>query len=778
MCCRAAISITAAALLLVLQSCGDIAVPVSEVTARNAASSAGIDRADRDALDKGDLHLIRERYNAVSRAALPIERLSLLCDIFLKYSEIALATECLDDYEIRIQRGEGARDVTVVRRMLAGKRALIALTVGKPEVAQSLLANATDMGSKYVLGLAGSRLGRGEEVLAVAKELSLQLRPKSMFYAANLYAALGDPQMALDVLNNRNANVLRDFGIIGTKNAFGSNVSAVPFRLDVFDEFTFGWFSNVSIAPAANVYVEYLAARCLLDLHRDDEARRRYDAILAFPFIEAYRDVYWRALYDRAQISMHDGDEATALHLLQDSVEIIESVRGSVSTEEGRIVFVDDKQAVYEALVDLLIRDDQPELALEYVERSRSRALVDLLSARKQFGVSPEAAALVAALDQAESELSLTASLNVTDIRSRIQSVETAHDRLLALAPDLAPLVTVQPAKLDEVRAKLRPDEAAIIFFQSGTTWWAFVLQAEKVTVHQLSTTGLANQVLLFNRALGVPGPSNALPIARGLYRELMEQPLKDVTAKRLIVVPTGILHHVAMAALHDGARYLVEKYAMSVVPSLSTLLLPKHPAGGSAGLVIGNPSKDDPEEDRLVGAEVEARAIAALAPGSTLLIGAEATAAEFRRKATGHRFIHFAGHGRFDQANPLNSSIVFAPAIGSSKLLTAAELYSMHLDVDLAVLSGCSTGLGQITTGDDILGLIRGFLYAGPTTVIASLWNIDDRRTVELMELFYRGYLGGQDPADALRAAQLELISEKAEPFYWAAFFLTSIDA
>ena len=101
-------------------------------------------------------------------------------------------------------------------------------------------------------------------------------------------------------------------------------------------------------------------------------------------------------------------------------------------------------------------------------------------------------------------------------------------------------------------------------------------------------------------------------------------------------------------------------------------------------------------------------------------------------------------------------------------------EIYNLHLPADLIVLSACQTALGKQIKGEGLVGLTRGFMYAGARRVVASLWQVDDLATAQLMKSFYRGVLKeGLRPAAALRAAQLETIKQKrwSSPFFWAAF-------
>ena len=144
------------------------------------------------------------------------------------------------------------------------------------------------------------------------------------------------------------------------------------------------------------------------------------------------------------------------------------------------------------------------------------------------------------------------------------------------------------------------------------------------------------------------------------------------------------------------------------------------------------------------------------------------------------YRFVHFATHGILNSEHPELSGIVLSmvderghPANGFLRL---NEIYNLNLPADLVVLSACQTGLGKEIRGEGLVGLTRGFMYAGAPRVVASLWKVDDAATAELMKRFYRGMLKDNlRPAAALRAAKVEMREQKRwnAPFYWAAFEL-----
>jgi CHAT domain-containing protein len=144
------------------------------------------------------------------------------------------------------------------------------------------------------------------------------------------------------------------------------------------------------------------------------------------------------------------------------------------------------------------------------------------------------------------------------------------------------------------------------------------------------------------------------------------------------------------------------------------------------------------------------------------------------------YRYIHFATHGFLNSLHPELSGIVLSMVDDKGNpqdgFLLAHEVFNLKLSAELVVLSACRTGLGKEVRGEGLVGLTRGFMYAGAPRVVVSLWSVSDEATAELMARFYRGMLSEKlRPAAALRAAQISLMKESRwqSPFYWAAFTL-----
>src|SRR5262249_45053514 len=183
----------------------------------------------------------------------------------------------------------------------------------------------------------------------------------------------------------------------------------------------------------------------------------------------------------------------------------------------------------------------------------------------------------------------------------------------------------------------------------------------------------------------------------------------------------------------------------------------------------------------RLLGSRREANAISSLVEKEKLLNALDfdanrnaALSAEIGR----FKYVHFATHGLLNSTHPELSGIMLSlvDKDGNAQrgFLKLDEIYNMKLNADLAVLSGCETGLGKDVRGEGLVGLTRGFMYAGAKSVMASLWKVQDFTTSELMTEFYRQMVKeGKRPSEALRLAQIFLLKKEqwSNPFFWAGF-------
>lgn len=516
----------------------------------------------------------------------------------------------------------------------------------------------------------------------------------------------------------------------------------------------------------------YLLAKCRLETGRFSEAKADLDRLLAIPAATANGEIYWLMLFDRGRIAEQEGQVNEAIDYYRRAIEIIERQRATIHTEINKIGFVTDKQTVYARLVAASLRAGKQADALEIAERAKSRALVDLLAEKKDFG--PDTASELSRLEAADTEIRVQgASDAAQSLRTRSRWSQTTAD-LRQRAPKLASLITVAPVPLQEIQQRLRPNEVLLEFYGSKDSMVAFVVDGKGVKAFSLDTPRLEEDIRGLRHAMLEQDESINL-LAKTLYQRLLAPLHQEIAGKDLLIVPHGILHYLPFSMLHNGKNALVEQTNLRVLPSSSVLLYlaTKSQPTAKPLLVFGNPDLGDAKLD-LPSAETEARHIAKGMEQSTLLVRGQATETAFKELAPQYKYVHIASHGQFNTTTPLASRVLLAKTPQDDGSLTVNELYGLRFNADLMVLSACETGLGQIMSGDDLIGLTRAFIYSGAHNVVASLWEVDDETTAELMQDFYQAVATGASKTKALREAQNRLRLRYPHPFYWAAFYLT----
>jgi CHAT domain-containing protein/tetratricopeptide (TPR) repeat protein len=336
----------------------------------------------------------------------------------------------------------------------------------------------------------------------------------------------------------------------------------------------------------------------------------------------------------------------------------------------------------------------------------------------------------------------------------------------------------------------------------------------------------------------GTPPDPQLIAQAETLSSMLLGPVAAQLGGKRLVVVAPGALSYLPFAALpapEDKKRPardyepLIAKHEVVTVPSASVLSVIRRetagrqratksiavladpvfevsdprltPAKNHAGEPTAAPTTDAEDSEltrairtmnfsdaragftRLPFSRREAESVFALTPRGTGLKATDFSASRalaLSKQLSQYRILHFATHGLLNSERPELSGLVFSLVDQDGKpqdgFLRLHEIYNLQLNADLIVLSACETGLGKEIKGEGLIGLTRGFMYSGAPRVVASLWNVDDFATAELMKLFYHGMLKDGLPAGAaLQAAQLGLSKQKrwASPYFWAGFVL-----
>ncbi len=474
---------------------------------------------------------------------------------------------------------------------------------------------------------------------------------------------------------------------------------------------------------------------------------------------------------------------AEAIPYYQKTIQQIESTRSLLESEEYRQSFFEGGIGPYISMMRILLAAGKPDEAFNYSERARSRVLLDVLGSRVQLsrvksGLLDEERGLQERIAATKASLSGEADgeIDRSFLIKQLAEAERAYNAFLARVrtqdKEHASLISVEPLTLKEVQELLDPGTTLIEYYVTGQEVFVWVVENEKLQFQkvELAKDKLAGLVKTLRESIFALGEREKFnESSASLYKQLFEPLLPHVTGKELIIVPHDVLHYLPFHALvgSDG-RYLIEKYPIYYLSSASLLQFVKEKRRASgdlsavlaqAGKVLafGNPDLGDPEKN-LEFAELEAQEVKVVYPESTVYLRKEATEEKSKALSANHDILHFATHAELNENDPLSSAVLLAKSDKEDGRLEVREIFGMDLKANLVVLSGCETGLGKLSTGDELVGLTRAFIYAGTPSVVASLWKVDDSSTASLMGSFYKN-LKTMTKVEALRQAQLEMI-------------------
>lgn len=506
-----------------------------------------------------------------------------------------------------------------------------------------------------------------------------------------------------------------------------------------------------------------------------------------------------------------------ALASFRRAVETIESMRGGIAADEFKATFLRDKIAAYEDAIAACLSDGSEALveeAFRLVESSKSRALADLLARyvrdtgqQQQSGLHQENRARLAKLIEDLNWYSSQAGIEEdkgeqrsADVADRYRRSVMRCERQIAQLfrrvevedRSFADIQCMRAASTEDLRDTLEAGETAIEFFTTGDQVSAFVATRDSIKVaRQIASksgvrralAGLRFQLEKFNFGRSyVDAHFSQLKRAADdylsdLYRMIFAPLEQMLSSERLIVIPHGELHYVPFPALRDGL-YLVDRFEISYAPSAAVLKLCRDMQSEISDTKSQTPDGSRRKGDKLVALGLadretphiadEINALGSLFPGAIKLTAQAATRENLMRVAPQARFLHLASHGYFRRDNPMFSFLKLADSH-----LNFYNLLDLKLSAELVTLSACHTGVNMVFPGDELHGLMRGFLYAGAPSLVASLWAVSDRSTAELMREMYTHIRAGETKRAALRRAQLAIKDDYGHPYYWAPFVL-----
>ncbi|NES04900.1 MAG: CHAT domain-containing protein [Okeania sp. SIO2F4] len=427
---------------------------------------------------------------------------------------------------------------------------------------------------------------------------------------------------------------------------------------------------------------------------------------------------------------------------------------------------------------------------------------------------------------------------NIEQTRDQlIDEYDQLRDKMRIASPNYAALTQPQPLTLKEVQQQVLDDDTLLLQYSLGEeSSYLWAVTKDSIHSYQLPPQAeIKNAAIELMVKITNPRERNDMTKVDSAADELTEILLKPVAdklnKKRLLIVGDRFLQEIPFSVLSipntdgesDGYQPLIVNHEIVHLPSATTIanirngtksrklarkkvaiiadpvFSPKDSRmtgkittistseNGSRGLPLEAQQLDRSardagiEWDRLPGTRTEAEAIMALVPDSerTQVFDFQAN----REKATSqelsqYQIVHLATHGFANGRQPELSGVIMSLVDKNGNwqngFLRLNDIFNLNLPAELVVLSACQTAKGKDIKGEGLVGLTRGFMYAGAKRVVGSLWRVDDSGTADLMSQFYQRMLEQElSSVEALRAAQLQMLEQGISPYYWGAFTL-----
>jgi CHAT domain-containing protein/Tfp pilus assembly protein PilF len=565
-------------------------------------------------------------------------------------------------------------------------------------------------------------------------------------------------------------------------------------------------------------------------------------------------------LADLASAIYHEGRIDDAAVLYRQAIDEIENKTFALGGEDDdRSLYRASHVRYYKEYVDLLLAQGRPEQALEQLEASRARTLLEMLAQSQihiRQGIEPVLLTRerdlrrsigyklddrTHLLEKKEANETLAAiDTEIATLREEYQRVQT---EIRIKVPSYAALVKPQPLSRRELQALLDPETILLEYSIGEERSHVWAVTAHSVDVYDLPerakieesarTIYSALTARVHGTHQGAAGQQTGWAgadvkywkSASSLSHMILDPVAAHLPGKRILIVPDDSLQLIPFSALPAPGRSgtpLIAEHEVVTLPSLSLVreirrAKETHPKASGEVAVLADPVFDSEDERmltrngaprvrgslgsdlrrsvndlhlgqsgkmhfaRLIYTRREAQAVLSATPAGKAMAALDFQANRLLALSpvlSKYRIVHFATHGLLNSTHPALSGLVFSlvderghPQDGFLKL---QDIYNLNLPVEMVVLSGCDTGLGQQISGEGLIGLTRGFIHAAASRVVASLWSVDDRATAELMARFYKGMEQDKlQPTAALRAAQLQMLHQEhwQSPYYWAAF-------
>jgi CHAT domain-containing protein len=661
---------------------------------------------------------------------------------------------------------------------------------GMADVALQILAHAEDLARKN--GFAEMPLQFSIAKVRALLQLSEPQRAHGREEARKLLATTLDSARSsgvsgaeTELLNQAGQLALEDRDFTGAEKSF-KEVVQISKAADLPREEADGFLHLSQLYRT-----EAAPANAVLAINHGIEVLRGVEEAYDFPTYVA----------EKAEVEAALGQLTTADALYDQATDLIDGLLVNAQTSRVKTDMIAAVGDIYVGHFRLAWdRLHDPEKAFRIVESARGRSVLDSIRYARQSGPLPQVAPGEQEITRLQREL-VQRDLSAAQRHKLLDQLDYAFVRRGATeyAENRKEMGILRraPVSLSAIRRQLAANESLIEFVLDTKKSYALEVSQAGLAVHELpgraQIDGLVTQFLR-----GVKSKQETGDVAKALYNRVLSPALAKRTTS-VIIVPDGSLHLVPFAALMDGDGADINgRVAIESVPSatvyftLKTAPVQTAAARPFLGVAYSPPQsaavqfaastrglfdlgKVDLKPLQSAREEI-GEAARVLGRDSVTLDGGDASEAALKALALrDFKVIHIAAHGIVNESEPDRAALLLAPGNDAEDgLWQSREIRQARLNADLVVLSACETGTGRLEGQEGIMNLARAFLIAGAKSVVASLWQVDDRSTATLMGFFYEHLAAGLEIREALRQAQLDFIKEfgnRAQPYYWAGF-------
>jgi CHAT domain-containing protein len=521
----------------------------------------------------------------------------------------------------------------------------------------------------------------------------------------------------------------------------------------------------------------------------------------------------WRSHLLMGNIVLAENRLDEAVSQFSQSIEEIEFSRAKLNSHGFKVNFMNDKQVPYQKIIGTYEKLGDSKKAFYYAEKAKARAFLDLIAASKDFAYKKNAK--LSKLSAEEKKLRET----LIDLQNRLDNekkmfkergvneetkikLENARSalqnfyRTTATENEyFASLSTVDTLTMKDV-IKLIPEGVSLVeyYYDPNHVYiWVLDNKQHHFIKKDILSSELENLTKEYRNLVFEGKDIRSITITKTNEQRLTDSKIRfrqvndvlgsilldgvfdQIKTHKVYIVPHGVLHYLPFQTLTYRSHYLIERYQIGYIPSATALkyVFAKRKQKPVNLLAFGNPELSA-SQMQLPFAEQEVQDLKNIYPGARILIGEDASEANFKQQAGAYDIVHVASHGEFNSNTPLLSCLRLSAGNGEDGRLETREIFGLNLDAYLVTLSACNTAIGKLTKGDDVIGLTRAFIFAGTPSILGTIWSVNDESTSIFMNQFYKN-LKEMDKLKSLQQAQIAMIQsgKYSHPYHWAGFQL-----